>query len=169
MPDALHAISALETLITDLAFIEALRERLLVKLRQTARKLDAVGQERRGSGANSDMLAMVRGLCRTALERIGAKLSAVDAISEDIITALGGGMGQKTLIRDCRDWLYRTQRVFAPILAEWDGAPAGIDEQFWGRLARTHRLLAPRFMALQEWKHFRVSGSAQNPAPGRAR
>lgn len=160
LPDALRAIGALEDLTTDLAYIEALRERLLVKLRQTARKLDAIGQDRRGSGTNTDMLAMVRRLCQTALQRIGMRLSTVDALSNDIIAALGGGSGQQILIRSCRDWLYRTQRVFAPILAEWDAAPAEIDEQFWSRLARTHRLLAPRFMALQEWQRFRAPGTS---------
>lgn len=160
LPDVLGAITALENLTSDLAYIEALRERLLVTLRQTARKLDLIGRDRHGSGANTEMLTMVRRLCQTALQRIGQRLSIVDALSDDIIAALGGGSGQQTLIRSCRDWLYRTQRVFAPILAEWDAAPAEIDEQFWGRLARTHRLLAPRFMILQEWKRFRAPGGA---------
>jgi hypothetical protein len=152
LADALDAIAALESLVTDLAYIEALRERLLVKLRHMARKLDLIGQTRRGDGWNTDMLTLVRRLSQTALARIGGRLSEVDALSDDIIAALGGGPGQQTIIRAGRDWLYRTQRVFAPILAEWDAAPAEIDEQFWNRLGRTHRLLAPRFMDMQEWR-----------------
>lgn len=169
LPDALDAIGVLEGLVTDLAYIEALRERLLVKLRRMARKLDAISQGRRGDGVNTDMLIMVRRLCQVGLGRIGARLSAVDALSDDIIAALGGGLGQQTLIRSSRDWLYRTQRVFAPMLAEWEAAPMEIDDDFWNRLTRAYRLLAPRFMAVQEWKQTRRPGGVQNPAPGRVR
>jgi hypothetical protein len=160
LADALDAIAALESLVTDLAYIEALRERLLLKLRHMARKLDLIGAARRGDGWNADMLTQVRRLSQTALMRIGARFSAVDALSDDIIAALGGGPCQQTIIRAGRDWLYRTQRVFAPILDEWDAAPADIDAQFWNRLGRTHRLLAPRFMDTQEWHRARRVGAA---------
>ena len=160
LADTLDAIAALQSLVEDLAYIEALRERLLLKSRRMARKLDLIGQMRRGDGWNTDMLTLVRRLSQTALTRIGARLNEVDALSDDIIAALGRGPGQQTIIRAGRDWLYRTQRVFAPILAEWEAAPAEIDAQFWNRLGRTHRLLAPRFMDRQEWHQARRGADA---------
>lgn len=152
LPDALDAIALMESLTTELAYIEALRDFLLLPLRNTGRKLDLISQGRRGEGANTDTLLQVRRLCSAGLQRIGARFAAVDKLTENIVTALSGGSGQQLLIRSNRDWLYRTQRAFAPILDEWERAPADIDGDFWNRLSRTYRYLAPRFMSVQEWR-----------------
>ncbi len=151
LPDALDAIALMGSLSEELACIEALRERLLGPMRALARKLDTISQARRGDGMNADMLAQVRRLCRAGLQRIGTRFSAVDTLTEDIVTALSGGANQQLLIRTNRDWLHRTYRAVAPLLSEWNAAPAAIDEDFWARLARTYRFLAPRFMPVQEW------------------
>lgn len=152
LPDALDAITLMEALADDMAFIEALRERLLLPMRQMARKLDAVAQTRRSDDSNSEMLILVRRLCRSALTQIGRRFSEIDRLTDDIIGSLSGGVAQQTLIRSSRDWLYRTQRSFSPVLEAWEAAPAQIDDEFWMRLSNTYRLLAPRFMTVQEWK-----------------
>lgn len=152
LPDALDAIALMESLTTELAYIEALRDFLLIPLRGTARKLDLISQGRRGDGMNTDTLIQVRRLCATGLQRIGTRFSAVDKLTEDIVTALSGGPGQQLLIRSNRDWLYRTHRAFASLLTEWESATADIDDDFWNRLSRTYRYLAPRFMSVQEWQ-----------------
>lgn len=162
LPDALDAIALMEARTTEFAFIEALRDFLLVPLRNTARKLDSISQARRGDGINTDTLIQVRRLCAGGLRQIGARFNAVDALTEDIVTALSGGAGQQLLIRSNRDWLYRTHRAFASILTEWENASADIDEDFWNRLSRTYRYLAPRFMSVQEWQQtMRPGGGAK--------
>ena len=168
--DALDAVTLMESLAGELACIEALREQLLAPLRHMTRKIEIVSQGRRGDGKNTETLMHVGRLCRTGLGRIGARFNEVDRLTDDIVTALGGGPGQQLLIRANRDWLYRTFRVARPLLAEWNAAPAEIDDDFWNRLARTYRFLAPRFMVTQEWKSTGYAGTAlQKPAPGRAR
>jgi hypothetical protein len=168
--DALEVLTLMASLATELACIEALREQLLVPLRHMARKIEIVSQGRRGDGRNTEMLVHVSRLCRAGLGRIGARFNEVDQLTDDIVTALGGGPGQQLLIRANRDWLYRTYRVAGPLLAEWEAAPAEIDDDFWNRLARSYRFLAPRFMVTQEWKPAGSAGpTLQKPAPGRAR
>jgi len=161
LPDAHSATRLVEAVARELACIEALRERLLYPLRKLARKLDAISQNQRGDAANMEMLTLVRRLCRTALERIGSRFSAVDDSLDDVMAVLSGWEAQRLLLRSNRDWLYRSYRAFDAFIQEWDAAPMQIDEHFWNRLGRTYRFLAPRFMAVQEWKQAQRPRSRQ--------
>jgi len=151
LPGAQDVVGLLESVPRELAYIEALRERLLHPLRHMARRLDTGGTGGRGDSTRMEMLILVRRLTLTALAQVDERFAAVDAQGADILNALGNVVATRAVIRANRDWLYRSQRAFAPILAEWQAAPRQVDDQFWSLLGRSYRLLAPRFMGHKEW------------------
>ena len=67
------------------------------------------------------------------------------------MAALRNADSQRTFIRSNRDWLYRTQRAWQSLLAEWDVAGIGFDEGILQLLNRSYQFLAPRFMPVTEW------------------
>jgi hypothetical protein len=67
------------------------------------------------------------------------------------MSALRNADSQRTFIRSNRDWLYRTQRAWHPLLSEWDVAGIGFDEGVLLLLGRSYQFLAPRFMPVTEW------------------
>jgi hypothetical protein len=67
------------------------------------------------------------------------------------MSALRNADSQRVFIRSNRDWLYRAQRAWQALLAEWDVAGIGFDEGIFLLLNRSYHFLAPRFMPVTEW------------------
>ncbi len=158
-PDqAAAAPSLLASLADELAYIEALRETLLLPMQALGRTLQAPGIEWRGQGERQAMLARVRRLAATACRQLAARFAEIDAQVADLPAALGAIDATRAFIRAHRDWLVRTRLAFAPLLAEWRAAPVLLDPHAWARIARTYHLLAPRFMPVQEWERTTAPG-----------
>ena len=153
LADAEAVIPLLAALAQELAFIEALRERLLSRLQAAVRTIDDASHGWRGDEYHMDMLIQVRRLLAAALTQIAARFAVLAACCEPVIEMLRAIEAHRAMIRSSRDWLYRTQRAFEPILADWDVAPPHINACFWPRVILTYRFLAPRFMVSQKWPH----------------
>lgn len=151
----------LAPLIAELAYIEALRETLLLPLRGLNRTVQSLGVDWRGSAERQETLIQVRRLTAAACRHLGERFAEIDAQVAGLAAALEALDATRAFVRTHRDWLFRTRRAFAPILAEWQAAPALLDEPAWARLARTYQVLAPRFMPVQEWER------ATGPRPQR--
>jgi hypothetical protein len=67
------------------------------------------------------------------------------------MSALRHVESHRAFIRANRDWLYRSQRGWDPILAEWDVIDLASDGPLRLLLDRTYHFLAPRFMPVTEW------------------
>jgi len=167
LPSGAAVADLIEAMARELAFIEALRERLHARLTAMSETMETATRGWRGDPYHIEMLVQVRRLLGTALARIGERFAQLDAQSAAIIPFLRGTQEQRSLIRFNRDWLYRSQRAFEPVLEEWDGAPAEIDPRFWRRVGAAYRFLSPRFMACREWP--RPRRVVQKPAPALAR
>jgi len=148
-PEAVVAL--LEDLGRELAYIEALRERLLGRVQMMAAKLERLTQSFRGDASQLETLTQVRRLTGVALKQIGARFAELDTQTGEVVPALRNLESQRTFIRSNRDWLYRTQRAWQPVLLDWDQAGFGFDEHTRALLVRTYQFLAPRFMAVTEW------------------
>jgi len=146
-----NVVGLLETLGQELAYIEALRDRLLRRLRNMIAKLDRLPRGWHRDTMHTDRLMQVRRLSGTALRRISARFDELDAQTGEVMSALRNIDSQRAFIRFSRDWLYRSQRAWEPILAEWDAAETEINEKTLALLIRTYQFLAPRFMAATEW------------------
>ncbi len=148
-PEAVVAL--VEDLARELAYVEALRERLLGRVQGMAVKLERLTHGWRGDAAQLETLTQVRRLTGVALRQINQRFAELDAQTAEVMSALRNLENQRAFIRSNRDWLYRTQRAWQPVLLDWDNAGFGFDEHTRLLLVRTYQFLAPRFMAVTEW------------------
>ena len=150
-PTSEAVVALVEDLGRELAYIEALRERLYGRVQMMAAKLERLAQAFRGDASQLETLTQVRRLTAVALKQIGLRFSELDAQTGEVMAALRNLESQRTFIRSNRDWLYRSQRAWEPVLLDWNQAGFGFDEHTRGLLTRTYQFLAPRFMAVTEW------------------
>lgn len=165
LPRAAALEPMLEALAQELAYVEALRERLLRPIQSMLQKLTRMTQGWRGDVAELEKLTHVRRLNGVALRRIGGRFEELDAQTGEILAVLRNLESQRAFIRTNRDWLYRTQRAWQPLLLEWDGVGFSYDEHTRGTVERTYRFLAPRFMPVTEWISATSPGADQKHEP----
>jgi hypothetical protein len=151
LPDREAVVHQVEELAQELAYIEALRDRLLRRVKVMAEKLNRMALAYRGDGSHLETLTQVRRLSALALKQIGHRFEELDAQTGEVMSALRNADSQRAFIRDNRDWLYRTQRAWQALLVEWDAAGISFDEGVLALLNRTYQFLAPRFMRVTEW------------------
>jgi len=146
-----EVVGLLETLGRELAYVEALRDRLLRRVRAMAAKIERLARGWRSDASHIETLTQVKRLTALALRQIVARFDELDAQTGEVMAALRNVESQRAFIRSNRDWLYRSQRAWEPILAQWDGASGSFDEGTLALLGRTYQFLAPRFMPVTEW------------------
>ena len=151
LPGKDDVVRQVEELSQELAFIEALRDRLLRRVTLMADKLNRMAQAYRGDGSHLETLTQVRRLTTSALKQISHRFDELDAQTGEVMAALRNADSQRTFIRSNRDWLYRTQRAWQSLLLEWEQAGIGFDEGILRLLGRSYQFLAPRFMPVTEW------------------
>ena len=144
-------LELLEQVAAELAYIEALREALLYRVLALSRQLSALGLDWRGDTERQATLTQVRRLVRIAGDQLARRFAQIDRRTGDVLGTLRDIDGLRSFVRGHRDRLHRSRRAFEPILAEWEGAGAVLDDAARMRLARTYQFLAPRFMPVQEW------------------
>jgi hypothetical protein len=151
LPDRAAVIGLVEELARELAYIEALRDRLLRRANVMAEKLSRIAKAFRGDASHLETLTQVRRLAATALKQISVRFDELDAQTGEVMAALRNADSQRTFIRSHRDWLYRTLRAWQSLLVEWGRAGIGFDEGILQLLNRTYQFLAVRFMPVTEW------------------
>ena len=151
LPDGEAVVALMEELGRELAYIEALRERLLLRVKAVGAKLNRIARSFHGDGSRRKTITRVRHLATTALSQIGQRFDELDAQTGEVMAALRNTDGQQAFIRSNRDWLYVSQRAWQPLLVEWDGASTSMNDDMLMLLNRTYRFLAPRFMPVTEW------------------
>jgi hypothetical protein len=151
LPDGEAVVAQMEELGRELAYIEALRERLLRRVKAMVRKLDRIAQSFRGDGSRQETITRVRHLAAAALTQIGHRFDELDAQTGEVMAALRNTEGQQAFIRSNRDWLYVSQRAWQPLLVEWDAVSTSMNDEMVLQLNRTYRFLAPRFMPVTDW------------------
>jgi hypothetical protein len=144
-------VQLLEDLAHELAFIEALRDRLLRPIQPMVQKIEHLLRARRGDGSQMETVTQVRRLTGLAQMDLTRRFDELDAQTGEVMAALRNVNSQRAFIRSNRDWLYRTQRAWQPILDEWDAVKADFDDGSRALLTRTYRFLAPRYMPVTEW------------------
>ena len=144
-------IALVEELAQELAYIEALRDRLLRRVKGMAEKLNRMAQNYRGDASHLETLTQVRRLTlhgaeadRPPVRRAGCADRRGD-----------GGAAQRRQPADVHPLQPRLAVPHAARLAvaaaEWDVAGIGFDEGILQLLNRSYQFLAPRFMPVTEW------------------
>ena len=152
-----NAVSALiEELSQEMAYIEALRDWLLLRAQAMLKRLQQTSQDLLlfAPGRRETVLQVLR-LASTAVTELTSKFDEVDAQTAEIASALRHLDQQKSFLRPHRDRLYCALLTWEAILAEWDKLPQGVfkgTDGLWRLIDDTYRFLAPRFMTVQEWQ-----------------
>jgi hypothetical protein len=149
-----QVLGLLATLAEELSYIEALREGLFYRVRDTVGRIDRVFRAARVDQKRLEMITQVRRLAEIALKQIAARFERLDADSRDIMIALHNVDSQRNMIRSSRDGLYRTSRAWEPILVSWEGVAELDYPGLWHLIERSYRFLAPRYMPVQEWQAY---------------
>jgi hypothetical protein len=161
-----QAVALLETLAGEFAFVEALRERLLHRVRTLGERIDSLCRTAaRGDLVRRETLTQVQRLHALAFEQFRSRFDDIDAQTGEIIATLRNAGSQTVYVRANRDWLYRCQRAWDPLLASWDKVWGASDEAIWHLVADTYQFLARRYLPANEWPSFNVL--RQHGAPSR--
>ncbi len=165
LPCRQDVVARVEALAGELAFIEALRHRLLRRIQRMAARLDRLTRAKSCDAAHLEQLTQVNRLTGIALRQIAKRFDELEGQTGEIMPALRNLESQRAFIRSNRDWLYRSQRAWEPVLSAWDTAgPAGSDSSS-ALLARSYQFLAPRFMPVTEWISPQRFGPRRKEAP----
>ena len=152
LPSASAVLDLIEALAEELAYIEALRDVLLRRVRSMVKKVNQMSLRRARDPVHQETMTQVQRLSDIALRQLNDRFAELDARSAEVLTALRPIDAERTFIRSTRDWLYRTSRAWAPILDEWARVGLVQDEFAWGLLSRTYQFLAPRYMPVTDWQ-----------------
>ena len=125
MPSREAVIQLVEELAQELAYIEALRDRLLRRVKGMSDKLNRMAQNYHGDASHLETLTQVRRLTNIAFKQISHRFDELDAQTGEVMSALRNADSQRVFIRSNRDWLYRTQRAWHALLTDWDVAGIG--------------------------------------------
>ncbi len=151
LPDGQAVLDQLEEVAGEVAFIEALRDRLLRPLRGMVARLRHLHSAARGDSEQRQTFTRLHLLASRALAQISGRFDELDALTGEVIAMLRNAHSQCAFIRSNRDWLYRSLRAWEDILTSWEAQDAGADEHGRRLLLRTYQFLAPRFMPVSEW------------------
>ncbi len=159
-------IEGIEVLATELSYIEAMRDRLLGRVREVVQQVIRLRPARASTDATrGEMQQQVERLATIALRQIEARIQHVDDHTGEVISTLRHAERQCRFIRENRDWLYQSARAWDEVLLDWSRAPLEIDERTWQLLGRTYHFLAPRYMPTQEWENLQRRRNQANRAP----
>ena len=165
LADAAAVLALVEELAGELAYIEALRDRLLRPVQMLAARLERISQAQRGDSQRQETVNRVLRLAATAREQFLVRFDEVAGQTGEVMSSLRNMESQQAFIRSNRDQLYRAQRAWQTILDGWADA-AGTEEVPWDLVSRTYQFLAPRYMPVTDWS---AATSARNtgaaPAP----
>lgn len=145
-----EVINHVQKLAQELAYIEALRERLrhidtMNSKIQALRRL--YGRER----SVMEVADQVARLCERALKEFKDTFLEVDAQTGEILSVLRNLNSQIEYIRDKRDELHARLMAWDDTLIEWDKAQIKMGEDKPELFRRTYHFLAPRYMMVNEW------------------
>jgi hypothetical protein len=150
-----EVLARLEALSNEFAYIESLRDRLLLRVQAL------VTRAKRMSGALSrtdvvrlDAITRVIKMTGTSVDDMEGRFGKIDEICHDIIALLREPEVRIAFVRENRDALYRTQLGWEPILEQWDHVDEDDEVLLWQVVANTYQFLARRYLAVTEWPSF---------------
>ena len=153
--DGNTVIRLLDELSQELAYIEALRERLLGRVTGLCRRVGRMRRDRSRQPASYDTVSRVHRLATVAAKQIISRFDDVEAQTGEIGSLLRNVDNQRSFIRSNRDWLYRTQRAWEPVLDKWSRAVDMPEEEMGALLAVTYQFLAQRCLPGTTWQRAR--------------
>ena len=151
LPSKEAVIAQLESLAGELGYIEALRDRLLDRVRALTSRIERMARASQADASQRGLLNRLAFLSGEALGQLNRRFEEQDAQVGEVMAVLRHLESHRGFIRSNRDWLYRSHMAWEPILAGWEKPADGLDEDRRSLLAQTYQFLARRFMPVTEW------------------
>jgi hypothetical protein len=158
-------MALIEEAAGDLAYVEALRERLLAPVQALEKRVAALSRAAPRGTSRKETLGRVERLMGLAAGAIRGRFELVEAHAAEAVPMLRHLERHRQFIRAHRDWLYATLRGgWEPLLAAWSRidaevaaaasgeTDAGNRDLLWELVCETYRFLAPRHTPAQEWR-----------------
>lgn len=145
-----EVIQHVQSLAQELAYIEALRDRLR-KIEMMEEKIQGL---RRLYGRERSVLEVADQVARLgerALQDFEEQFLEVDAQTGEILSVLRNLDSQIAYIRDKRDDIHARLMAWDDILTEWELVQVKVGPEKPELLRRAYHFLAPRFMMVNEW------------------
>jgi hypothetical protein len=160
--DLAEVVSRVASISEEMAYIESMRRALTRGIGSIREKLLGIN-----AGAcpisEQETIKQVQTLARVGIKEIMGRFDEVDAFLDDVLAMLRDQPVVIAAIRQQRDWLFRTNRSWTAVFADWAAASKHVDEFLLKVVDRTYLFLAPRFMTFQEW----TSAEAKLQKPSR--
>ena len=163
LPNTEAVVELVEDAARELAFVEALRSRLLHRVEALSVRLEHLACGLKVDATRHEVMTRVRRLLGSAVERFRTCFEELDAQTGEVLALLRNFNSQRDFIRTHRDRLYGSLRAWEPLLTDWDRAGAGMDAKLWLLVGRTYVFLAPRYMPMQEWRTMAQVSSKHAP------
>ncbi len=167
-PNADGVLGLMADLSQELAFIEALRERLQDRVVRLCRRLSRLLQDRHRPAGSFDTLSQVHRLASAAAKQIVNRFEDVHAQTGEVASLLRNVENQRSFIRSNRDWLYRTQRAWEPVLDRWVRSAALPANEMGALLNATYQFLAQRSLPGTAWQRPLTTRRTQAAGAGMA-
>ena len=152
LPDAGTVARLVEETAREMAFVEALRDRLLRRVTAMITQIESFLPGLSTNLSGVELVTRVLHLAGIALIKTRARFTELDACIGELPFGLQTLEERRDTIRQHRDWLYCSLRGWNDVLAKWDAAGGPLTEATWPVLNRTYHFLACRFMPVQEWQ-----------------
>ena len=148
--DEAEITARLAAISEEMAYIEAMRRPLARGIHSLRDRLLHI-QTGEVPISQQATVKQVQALARLGIKEIMGRFDDVDVRLDDILTVLRDMPAAVAGLRRQRDWLFRTNRAWAGVFADWAAAPKHYDDFVLKVIERTYHFLAPRFMSFQEW------------------
>jgi len=141
----------IDILVHELSYIEALRQRL-----RTIHEIDAQAKaaiERCGKRVSAQESAeRTAVLLPKALIKLQSEFELLDKLNQNIVDILGDVDGTVQIIREIRDEIMCTLRIWDDLVSAWQEDGKSKDgDTLTSLLTKTHRFLAEHYPILQTW------------------
>jgi hypothetical protein len=141
----------LSRLSDELAYIEAMRERLLDRVQRMTEQISAVSRSGRGGWQRNEMLMSVQRLMADALESHKRHFEEIDRRTARVVEAMRDLEEGKLGVRAWRDGMFASLRRWEELMVAWDASSAYSDAELGRLIDRTYRFLARRVMPGSDW------------------
>jgi hypothetical protein len=143
-------VKHVEDLATELAYIEALRDRYR-RIKVMEEKIQELRRLYAREKSVLEIADQVARLSDRAVKEFDKMFQEVDAQTGEILSVLRNLAAQVPYIRDKRDELHIRLMAWDEILERWKQARVEPNKENPNLLRDTYKFLAPRFMVVQEW------------------
>lgn len=143
-------VKYVEKLATELAYIEALRDKF-GNVVEIQKKVDGLRKVYSRERTISDMIDQIRKLFEIAVKDFKKRFFEIDAMTGEILSVLKNLENQVRFIRTQRDDLHIRLMAWDDLINEWKRVEVCVSYHILNTLNRVYQFLAPRFMKVDDW------------------